>query len=245
MDKIAFLDDDAAAENDWLERLLEPFSDERVVGVGGKVVPAWVGGRPSWMPEELFWVVGCTFRGFAHDRGPVRNVLGANMCFRRSALEAAGLFLTGVGYRAGRLLSGDDTEICMKIAHVRPGCKIIYEPKAIVRHKVPPNRQTIRYLFRRAYGEGVGKAIIRGMAACNDQALASEATYLRQLVTRFLPSAGRAALAGRDVKRNLGQVAAVAITVAATSLGYGVTRARLGRTGGSGALSEKHDDWAG
>ena len=40
-DVIAFLDDDAAADAHWVERLLAAYSDKRVSGVGGGVVPDW------------------------------------------------------------------------------------------------------------------------------------------------------------------------------------------------------------
>ena len=33
---VAFLDDDAAAEPDWLQRLTEPYADPQVLGVGGR-----------------------------------------------------------------------------------------------------------------------------------------------------------------------------------------------------------------
>ena len=34
-DIVVFLDDDARADRDWLERLLAPYDDERVIAVGG------------------------------------------------------------------------------------------------------------------------------------------------------------------------------------------------------------------
>src|SRR4051794_10636657 len=40
-DVVAFLDDDAVAAPDWLERLLGPYGDRRVMGVGGAIEPVW------------------------------------------------------------------------------------------------------------------------------------------------------------------------------------------------------------
>ena len=95
-DVVAFLDDDAAAAPDWLSRLLAPYADPRVLGVGGRVLPRWDRARPRWFPAEFDWVVGCTYAGHP-DEGPVRNVIGANMSFRRSVLLAAGGFDARVG----------------------------------------------------------------------------------------------------------------------------------------------------
>ena len=66
---IAFLDDDAVAERDWLRRFAEGYADPRVLAVGGRTVPIWASGRrPAWFPEEFDWVVGCTYRGLPPGR---------------------------------------------------------------------------------------------------------------------------------------------------------------------------------
>ena len=45
-DIIAFLDDDATAEADWLERLVRHYGDPDILAVGGGIVPAWPVSRP-------------------------------------------------------------------------------------------------------------------------------------------------------------------------------------------------------
>jgi glycosyltransferase involved in cell wall biosynthesis len=69
-DIVAFIDDDAIAEPDWLENLIRPFQppipnpQSPVVAVGGRAIPIWPSGRrPLWFPEELDWIVGCTYKG--------------------------------------------------------------------------------------------------------------------------------------------------------------------------------------
>jgi glycosyltransferase involved in cell wall biosynthesis len=60
---VAFVDDDATVERGWLAKLMEPFErSSRVLGAGGAVVPAWEADR-RWLPDELLWAVGCTYRG--------------------------------------------------------------------------------------------------------------------------------------------------------------------------------------
>ncbi len=82
-DVIAFLDDDAVAERDWLRYLAGSYLDDGVAGVGGLTLPSWDTARPSWFPEEFDWVVGCNYRGMPATRQPVRNLLGGNASFRR------------------------------------------------------------------------------------------------------------------------------------------------------------------
>jgi glycosyltransferase involved in cell wall biosynthesis len=50
---IAFMDEDAIAATDWLERLAAPYADERVLGVGGAIEPLWLSGRPGWFPVRV------------------------------------------------------------------------------------------------------------------------------------------------------------------------------------------------
>src|SRR6266568_2143656 len=58
---IAFLDDDATAEPDWLERLGHCCQDPQVLGAGGVVEPLWLSRRPTWFPQEFYWVVGGSY----------------------------------------------------------------------------------------------------------------------------------------------------------------------------------------
>ena len=60
---VAFLDDDAIAEPNWIEQLCTWYDNPQVVGVGGKIEPLWLQTHPSWFPNEFNWVVGCTYQG--------------------------------------------------------------------------------------------------------------------------------------------------------------------------------------
>src|SRR4051812_10678432 len=53
---VAFLDDDAVAEADWLKAMAGAYTRPDVVGVGGLTRPLWETGRPRWFPEEFDWV---------------------------------------------------------------------------------------------------------------------------------------------------------------------------------------------
>src|SRR5581483_12443163 len=86
----AFLDDDAEAAPDWLAWLVKAYADKDVLGVGGAIEPAWQDRRPEWFPEEFDWVVGCSYRGMPVISADTRNLIGANMSFRRDVLVNVG-----------------------------------------------------------------------------------------------------------------------------------------------------------
>ena len=112
---VAFLDDDAVAAVDWLERLAAPYADEMVVAVGGRVVARWDTVRPRWMPPTFDWVVGCTYEGHPVTATEVRNPIGANMSVRRSVLERLGGFRVGIGREGAGVAGCEETELCIRM----------------------------------------------------------------------------------------------------------------------------------
>ncbi len=173
---IAFLDDDAVAAPDWLERLIAAYDTDDVMGVGGAIEPLWPSLRPRWFPTEFDWVVGCTYRGMPVTRSAVRNVIGANMSFRREVFDEIGFFHSGVGRVDARPVGCDETELCIRAHQHWPRRTIIYEPSARVNHRVTPARASWEYFRSRCYAEGLSKALITTLVGSGDS-LASERSY--------------------------------------------------------------------
>jgi len=225
---VAFLDDDAVAEPTWLECLVAPYADRRVVGVGGAIVPAWDGGRPRAFPDEFDWVVGCTYRGMPRAAAPVRNLIGCNMSFRRGVFGAVGGFCSGLGRLGSRPVGGEETEFCIRLRQHQPDAVLLYEPAAVVRHRVTEDRAGRDYFRSRCYAEGLSKALVSRSVGTQD-GLASEWAY----TMRVLPRGIIRGLADGALRGDLGgleRAAAVAAGLAITTWGYavGCIRRRLG-----------------
>ncbi|HJQ47586.1 MAG TPA: glycosyltransferase [Amycolatopsis sp.] len=223
-DVLAFLDDDAVPEPDWLAQLLAGYHDPSVVAVGGAARPVWPdGARPPLLPArgdgtgELDWVVGCTYTGQPVSETPVRNVMGCNMSFRSEAFRLAGLFTEDLG-RVGRTPLGcEETELCIRIGQASPGSVILFRPGARVRHRVTPDRVTWRYLRHRGWGEGLSKALVsRSVGA--DAALSTERDYLRRVIVAAVLRESYRLLRGNRA----GGTGLIAIftVVSSTALGY-------------------------
>jgi GT2 family glycosyltransferase len=222
-DVVAFLDDDAAAAPDWLERLRSRFADPAVVAAGGGVDPEWEGGRPLWFPPEFDWVVGCTYVGLPAVAAQVRNVIGANMAFRRSAFTSAGTFTTGIGRVGSRPLGCEETELCIRARRAEPGAIVLYDPAARVQHRVPRERATWRYFVSRCWSEGLSKAQVTTSVG-DGAALASERSYASSVLPRAFWKGVRDATRG-DAS-GLQRSAAVATGLTSASLGYALGRGR-------------------
>lgn len=173
---VAFLDDDAVAEPDWLIQLSRCCMDPRVLGAGGAVTPLWLDRSPAWLPEEFYWVVGCSYRGMPQTVQTIRNPIGANMAFRREVFETVGGFRSGIG-RVGTWPVGcEETELCIRARQHWPWRTFLYQPQANIFHRVPGNRTSWSYFSARCYAEGFSKAVVTRYVGIKDS-LASERTY--------------------------------------------------------------------
>jgi GT2 family glycosyltransferase len=189
---LAFLDDDAVAAPDWLARLTQGYDDPHAIGVGGAIEPRWPDRRPGWLPPEFDWVVGCTYRGMPERRAPVRNLIGANMSFRREVFAHVGGFRGGLGRLGTRPLGCEETEFCIRARQHLADSTLLYEPRARVRHRVTAQRTSWRYFRARCHAEGLSKALVARYVGATD-GLASERTHalrtLPQGIVRNLGSA--------------------------------------------------------
>jgi cellulose synthase/poly-beta-1,6-N-acetylglucosamine synthase-like glycosyltransferase len=213
---VAFLDDDAVAEERWLEQLTAWYADPDVVGTGGIVEPRWAQAPPRWLPDEFLWVVGCSYTGLPRTPAAVRNPIGANMSFRRPALAHRG-FRAGVGRVGTRPMGCEETELAIRAARDRPGGRVVHVPAARVHHHVPPERAGWRYFASRCWAEGRSKAIVAGLTGTG-AGLASERAYVRRTLPAGVARGLRDALGG-DLS-GLGRSGAIVAGLALAGAGY-------------------------
>ena len=221
---VAFLDDDAIADDDWLESLARGYVDADVIGVGGAVEPLWAGPEPSSFPDEFLWVVGCTYRGMPDHAAPVRNAIGANMSFRRDVFAAVGGFRTGIGRIGTRPVGCEETEFSIRARQHGRASIVLHEPRARVRHRVPAARTTWTYFLSRCYSEGLSKALVAQVAGSRD-GLSSERAYALKTLPSGVVRGLRDALVGGD-STGLGRAARIMAGFAVTASGYAVGRLR-------------------
>ncbi len=164
---LAFLDDDAVAEPEWLAGLTAAAGNPSVLGVGGRILPLWQRPRPLWFPDEFAWVVGASYRGLPAAGGAVRNVWTGSMLVSREVFDAVGGFRIGFGKTGGRS-APEDTDFCLRAARAFPSSHWHYEPAALVGHKVPAQRATLRFFLNRCYSEGRGKVELTRLLSGTD-----------------------------------------------------------------------------
>ncbi len=212
---VAFLDDDARADDGWLAAMVEAYEDPLVLGVGGDIQPLWPTARPAWWPTAFDWVVGCSYDGTSRGVREIRNPIGANMSFRRAVFDLVGGFREDLGRGEGQAAGCEETELSIRARQAAPQGQILQVPAARVAHRVSRDRATLRYFLRRCYAEGRSKAGVSRNVGARD-ALSSERAY----VVRTLPaSIARQACAGAAGAAVRAAVAAM-LGVAAAATGF-------------------------
>ncbi len=221
---LAFLDDDAIADDDWLAELENPYDDPQLLGAGGLVEPSWVESPPAWFPAEFNWVVGCSYAGLPTRTAQVRNVIGASMSVRAEVMRHTGDWEMELGraYDGDALGStAEETEFCLRASRLHPDGHWLYVPSARVLHRVPPERATWSYFVRRCRMEGKAKAIIAELEGTGT-GLESERAYAFSVLPRAVSRELSAAFHGR--LRALRRATAIVAGLSITALEYGRTK---------------------
>jgi GT2 family glycosyltransferase len=215
---IAYLDDDAIATPDWLEKLCAPFQDPLVLGVGGQLTPLWPEKKPDWFPEEFYWVFGCSYIGEMQQKASrIRNPIAANMAIRKDVFHSIGGFRNDTGRVGARPTGCEETELAIRARQQYPQGYFLFVPQAIVLHRVPLKRTKWKYFCTRCYDEGLSKAVVVKLVGGKD-GLASERSY----TYRTLPQGVLRGLADTFARHEVvGMVRASVIVVGLLFTAYG------------------------
>lgn len=182
-DIIAFFDDDAIADSEWLRELVKMYEEHDAIASGGKLLPLWLKKKPTFLPEEYFWLIGVTHKGSPKEVCEVRNTFGSNISFRSDVIKKMGGFKSEMGLRGAGQIQGEEAEFCERMRE-KFGKGVIYNPDAIVYHKIFSERLRMQFLLRRAFWQGYSKQIMKRMG----YAIEEERSYLKQLLFESVPS---------------------------------------------------------
>jgi GT2 family glycosyltransferase len=144
-DIVAYIDDDAVADRDWLRFLAAVFTSSDHAAVGGPNVP----------PPDEGAIATCVANA---PGGPVHvlvsdieaeHIPGCNMAYRRSDLLAVG------GFDPQFRVAGDDVDACWRLQE--QGLTLGFHAAALVWHR---RRSSIRRYWRQQQGYGKAEALL-------------------------------------------------------------------------------------
>ena len=159
---LAYLDDDAIAEPQWLERMLDFLerTEPQPGAVGGKIEPIWELPRPAWLSKKTARALSIVDWS---DKPIVLEakhwIAAANIGFPRRILKEIGGFRTDLGRQGSRLLSNEEIFARLQIEEL--GYRCYYHPEIIVKHHMHASRISKSWFRRRSYWQGISDAVMR------------------------------------------------------------------------------------
>ena len=152
---VAFMDDDAIPDPNWLRALLRNFDDPYVLCVTGLTMPLELEtDGQEWFERHSTFCRGFRRKVFDNSThnplatGPIGS--GTNMAFRKDVIKHVGFFDEALD-GGTPTCSGGDTEMFSRI--LMRGYRIVYDPTALNWHRHRRARDEVR---KALYGYGVG-----------------------------------------------------------------------------------------
>ena len=185
---LCFMDDDAVADKEYLQRVLEFFkSHSDAAGLGGRIIPRYIPSEPKWMSHFVSSLVGnfdysSERRVFREGKYPLES----NMIVRKEDFETIGGFNTELpGVKGTLRIGGEGKDFFLRLQAL--GKKIWYDPGVLVHHVVEVKKLTPHYMYRVASGIGRGERV-RTKAV-------SRLTYFKKILEYLYKLAGSVVLA--------------------------------------------------
>jgi GT2 family glycosyltransferase len=198
-DVFAFTDDDVAVDESWLYALRTAMTGE-VALVGGRVLPRWERRPPRWLTRAA--LAGRLAAPLAlADYGPKRSALGprtamgGNMAVRREVVARLGGFDESLGSVRGTLMTGEDHEFSLRVQAA--GFGAIYQPSAVVFHRIPASRMRLAFFLRWFFWSGIANATIDSLSPTRPPLVLGVPRYLFRRFAVAVAAAPALALSGR------------------------------------------------
>lgn len=162
-DYILWTDDDVLVEPGWLQGYAEAFERWPDASIfGGPIRPWFPNTPPAWLKKVLPSVATAyAVRDFGEEELLLSKKavpFGANMAVRMRE-QREYLYDTRLGPRPGSALRGEESHMVRKM--LENGAEGRWVPGAVVRHYIPENRQTMKYLASYYKGAGEVLALLR------------------------------------------------------------------------------------
>lgn len=161
-DWVAFIDDDASPEYDWLEAFYDSIINRKsddIAIYAGRTFIEYQTTNPSYLSPKFLYLLG------GKDYGETNRLLtgsqspgGGNMMVNRHLILSLGGFDECFDRRGKSLLSNGETELVDKV--YAQELKIMYISKAVIHHWAGAERLNKKWLLKRMYWQGISDGLL-------------------------------------------------------------------------------------
>lgn len=146
---VAYLDDDARAKEDWLEKALACFAEHpELYCVGGVILPFYTTPKPEWFEDRYEIRMGDEP---PHWLGEKETLSGSNMVWRKDVLQGSGGFGVDFGVKGEQLSIGEETLLFKRLWQTMDRPRFYFNPELVVWHWVPDYKMRVRYHLKRYF----------------------------------------------------------------------------------------------
>jgi GT2 family glycosyltransferase len=142
---VAYIDDDAFPDRDWLKYLAHAFRSGEYGAIGG---PNLLPPRSSSFARCVTYAPGCPAHVLISDR-VAEHLPGCNLAVRRDRLQEVG------GFDPQFRVAGDDVDLCWRLQE--KGFTLGFAPSAVVWHQ---RRGSLKTYWKQQFHYGIAEALL-------------------------------------------------------------------------------------
>jgi glycosyltransferase involved in cell wall biosynthesis len=158
---LGYLDDDAKACSDWLQRAWDIAAERSPICFGGPFAPFYLSGKPGWYRDAYGSMSHGDEARVLHDN---EFLCGGNIFFLREALLEVGGFDADYWKTGERFSYGEEGVPQMRLREKFPNRPFYYDPHCAILHLVRPERLNLWRGVREGFemGRGYSKLMAQG-----------------------------------------------------------------------------------
>lgn len=147
---VTFLDSDAYADPGWLTAQRRRLAEDRVAIAGSRILAAWEAPPPRLMHSVTAsdWL---SLFDLGDEPIDVPRIMGTSYAVDRERLPDPP-FDESSGRKPGWPLAMEENILCDAVRAA--GWRVVYVPDSVVRHNIPADRSSWRWMWKRAHAAG-------------------------------------------------------------------------------------------
>lgn len=148
---VLFLDDDAKAAKNMLERAVQTIENQPFQLFGGVALPWYKYPKPYWFKDKYGTINQLNYHRVSKLKSN-EYAIGGIMVIYKPLLEKYGGFDTQLGMSGAKIAYNEEVELQLRLR--RDGIAIGHDPALLMYHLVAPYKMKVDWFFNAAFAQG-------------------------------------------------------------------------------------------
>ncbi len=160
-DWVLFLDDDAKAADNMLERAVQTIEKQPFKLFGGVALPWYKHPKPHWFKDKYGTINQLNYSRVSKLKSN-EYAIGGIMVVHKPLLEKYGGFDTHLGMSGAKVAYNEEVELQLRLR--RDGIAIGHDPALRIYHLVAPYKMEVDWFFKAAFAQGRDNLISKNIS---------------------------------------------------------------------------------